>query len=159
MKEDAIYLFHIHDAVQRIMKYTVDGEQAFHSDTKTQDAVIRNIEIIGEATRKLSDEFKNKHDEIPWQPMAGMRNILIHHYFGVKLELVWQVVVRDLPELMRKLGPIINAADNVRFEEERAFECRALLRSLSLIVLSSRPFRAWLISEVRLEPKTDHHLM
>jgi uncharacterized protein with HEPN domain len=111
VKEDAIYLLHIHDAVQRILTYTVDGEQAFLSDSKTQDAVIRNIEIIGEATRKLSDEFKNKHVDIPWKPMAGIRNILIHHYFGVKLDLVWQVVVRDLPELMSKLGPIIKPGE------------------------------------------------
>ena len=78
------------------------------SDSKTQDAVIRNIEIIGEATKKLSDEFKNKHVDVPWKQMAGIRNILIHHYFGVKLELVWQVVVRDLPALMYKLSTIIN---------------------------------------------------
>ena len=108
MKDDEIYLLHIQDAVHRILSYTTEGEHAFMSDSKTQDAVIRNIEIIGEATKKLSDEFKNKHVDVPWKQMAGIRNILIHHYFGVKLELVWQVVVRDLPALMYKLSTIIN---------------------------------------------------
>jgi uncharacterized protein with HEPN domain len=97
MKDDRVYLLHIQDAVQRVLAYTRDGRDYFLADTKTQDAVIRNIEIIGEATKNLSQDRKAAHPGVPWKQIAGMRDTLIHRYFGVKLELVWQVVESDLP--------------------------------------------------------------
>src|ERR1700730_15033130 len=96
MKDDRVYLLHIQDAIQRVMDYTCDGREFFMADLKTQDAVIRNIEIIGEATKNLSAALKGLYPGVPWKQIAGMCDTLIHRYFGVKLDLVWQVVENDL---------------------------------------------------------------
>ena len=97
MKDDRIYLLHIRDAIQQILEYTVAGQESFLSDRKTQDAVVRNLEIIGEASKRLSSSLKDAHPDISWKPIAGMRDKLIHDYFGINLKLVWDVVERDLP--------------------------------------------------------------
>src|SRR6266566_415211 len=97
MKDDRAYLLHMRDAVQRIADYTRDGKEVFLADLKTQDAVIRNIEIIGEATKNLTDRVRSAHPDVRWKQIAGMRDTLIHRYFGVNVELVWQVVQKDLP--------------------------------------------------------------
>ena len=73
--------------------------ESFWADRKTQDAVVRNLEIIGEATKRLSPLLKDAHPDIAWKPIAGMRDKLIHDYFGINLQLVWDVVERDLPVL------------------------------------------------------------
>lgn len=77
---------------------------AFLRDTKTQDAVIRNIEIIGEAAKRLSAEFRKAHGDIRWPEIAGMRDRLVHNYFGVNWEIVWDVVRTKLPELTSSLA-------------------------------------------------------
>lgn len=99
MKDDRVYLAHIRDCAQRILDYTREGKGGFDSDLKTQDAVLRNLEVIGEAVKHLSDEFRAAHTDIPWQQIAGMRDVLIHAYFGVKLETVWEVVRGHIPAL------------------------------------------------------------
>jgi len=73
----------------------------FLKDIKTQDAVLRNIEIIGEAVKNLSNRFKAEHPEIEWRKIAGMRDRLIHFYFGVNLEIIWDVIKNKVPELRR----------------------------------------------------------
>ena len=88
MKRDSAYLSHIRDATRRIQEYTHGGQVAFMGSTLIQDAVIRNLEIIGEATKALSPEFRDKHPGIPWSSMAGMRDVLIHGYMGVDLKIV-----------------------------------------------------------------------
>jgi uncharacterized protein with HEPN domain len=107
MKGDRVYLLHILDSVTRALEYTREGHDAFLSDTKTQDAVIRNIEIIGEAAKNLSPELKTAYPDIPWKQIAGMRDTLIHRYFGVKLDLVWQVVEDKLPGLKVRVEEIL----------------------------------------------------
>lgn len=81
----------------------------FLKDTKTQDAVVRNLEIIGEAAKSISTDFKKEHKDIDWKGMAGMRDRLIHHYFGVNLDIVWSVVKEKLPELQAQTGRIVKA--------------------------------------------------
>ena len=88
MKDDRIYLLHIRDAIQSILQYTSPGKDHFFADRKTQDAVIRNLEIIGEATKRVSAPLKAAHPDISWKPIAGMRDKLVHDYFGVNLQLV-----------------------------------------------------------------------
>lgn len=100
MKDERVYLLH---AIDAIVRYTVDGEQAFFSDAKTQDAVIRNIDIIGQAVKGVSDATRARDPTVPWRRIAEMRDKLIHEYFGVDLALVWDVVKRDLPDLRPRL--------------------------------------------------------
>ena len=109
MKDDRIYLLHIRDAIQNILEYTVAGQENFLGDRKTQDAVVRNLEIIGEATKRLSPSLKNAHPDISWKPIAGMRDKLVHDYFGINLQLVWDVVERDLPALKFKVSQLLQA--------------------------------------------------
>lgn len=101
MKDAAVFLQHIRDAIGRIETYTVGGRRAFLADTMVQDAVIRNLEIIGEAVRHLPPELRRQHPRIPWRSITALRNVLIHEYFGVDLEIVWRVVERRLPALKR----------------------------------------------------------
>ena len=98
-KDPQVFLAHIVDAIACIKSYTKDGETAFFADRKTQDAVIRNLEIIGEAVKQLPPALTAQHPDIPWKDIAGMRDQLIHHYFGVNLKLVWGVVANRLDAL------------------------------------------------------------
>jgi uncharacterized protein with HEPN domain len=97
MKDDRVYLLHIRDCLERIADYIGPGRAHFFADTRTQDAVLRNLEIIGEAVKNLSAEHRDAYPDIPWKRIAGLRDVLIHGYFGVKLEPVWEVVERELP--------------------------------------------------------------
>jgi uncharacterized protein with HEPN domain len=99
MKDDRVYLLHIRDAIERIESYTKGGRDEFFQKTLVQDGVIRNLEIIGEAVKNLSAELRGQHPQIPWAQIAGMRDVLIHDYFGVQLERVWNAVENRLPEL------------------------------------------------------------
>jgi uncharacterized protein with HEPN domain len=120
MKDDRIYLFHIRDAIQHILIYTDGGRESFFADRKTQDAVVRNLEIIGEATKHLSQPLKEAHPEIAWKPIAGMRDKLIHDYFGINLQLVWDVVERDLPTLQRKIAQLLDSLEKKSVSEPGA---------------------------------------
>ena len=110
MKDDRAYLQHIGDSIERILEYTAKGEPTFLSDKKTQDAVIRNFEVIGEAVKQLSDNLKSEHPDIPWRQIAGMRDKMIHEYFGVNLQLVWEVVQGELPPLRAKIQSMLQSA-------------------------------------------------
>ncbi|MEE9295487.1 MAG: DUF86 domain-containing protein [Phycisphaerae bacterium] len=103
MKDDRVYLLHIRDCLGRICGYTAEGRAAFFADTRTQDAVIRNFEVIGEAVKNLSQDYKDTHPAVPWKRIAGMRDLLIHHYFGIKLETVWDVIEREVPQLQETI--------------------------------------------------------
>jgi uncharacterized protein with HEPN domain len=107
MKDDAVYLQHILDAVEKVEHYTLGGRDAFFADAMIQDAVIRNLEIIGEAVRNLSADLRHRHPEVPWRSITALRNVLIHEYFGVDLEIVWRLVTRRLPTLKRHVAALL----------------------------------------------------
>lgn len=109
MKDPQVYLRHILDSIDKILKFTESGRESFLNDERTQDAVIRNLEIIGEAVRKIPAEFRDAHTEIPWKIIAGMRDKLIHDYFGVNLNIVWEAVERDLPDLRRRVESLLTS--------------------------------------------------
>lgn len=99
MNRDQIYTAQILDAIHKIDNYTTDGKDVFLGSALIQDAVIRNIEIIGEITKRVSPEFKSYHNEVPWRQMAGIRDVLIHDYDSIDLEIVWNVVAVELPKI------------------------------------------------------------
>lgn len=104
IKEDGIYLEHILTALKRISEY-INGrdEEAFLKDSLVQDAVIRQFEVIGEATKRLSLAFREKYNTIPWKDMAGMRDVLIHDYIDVDVFMVWKTAKTDVPLLERQI--------------------------------------------------------
>jgi len=111
MKERSseLYLKDIIHSINRIFEYTKDlSYNEFCKDSKTFDAVVRNYEIIGEATKNISDELKSTHPEIPWKEMAGMRDKVIHAYFGVDMDIIWETTQNMLPGLKSILEKISN---------------------------------------------------
>ena len=104
IRDDQVYLAHISDALQQISTYTKGmDDEAFRSNRMVQDAVIRQFEIVGEATKNLSDSFRGNHPIVPWKDLAGFRDKLIHQYFGVDLSTVWRSVVDDVPVLLQEV--------------------------------------------------------
>jgi uncharacterized protein with HEPN domain len=95
-----LYLADIVDSIAKIEEYAkyVD-EAAFQNNTQIQDAILRRLEIIGEAAKKIPRGFRQRHPQVPWRNMAGLRDVLIHEYFGVNLKRAWKVVKEDLPAL------------------------------------------------------------
>lgn len=107
MKNERVYLRHILNAIADIREYASVGAEAFAGDRMRQDAIIRKLEIIGEATKQVSDATRARRPEIPWKQIAGMRDRLTHAYFGVDLNLVWRVVERDLTPLAAAVGDLL----------------------------------------------------
>jgi uncharacterized protein with HEPN domain len=110
IRDDAVYLHHILDAINRIEEY-VSGlnHEEFMRSNLVQDGVIRQIEIIGEATKNLSPTLKERYPNIPWKDIAGMRDKLIHQYFGVDISAVWETVTQDLPDFKIQIDGILSA--------------------------------------------------
>ena len=106
MRGDSAYLSHIIDAIDKVAAYIEGGEAEFFKNTLVQDAVIRNLEIIGEAVRHLSPVLKAGYPHVPWKEIAGMRDKLIHQYFGVNLDVVWETAANILPGFRATIGEI-----------------------------------------------------
>lgn len=107
-ERDQLYLEHILESIRRIEEYTASGRAGFDSNTIIQDAVVRNLQLIGESSKRLSEECRRAAPEAPWREIAGLRNILVHDYLGVDLERIWQIAAEDLAGLrvvIRRLVP------------------------------------------------------
>lgn len=107
MKRDQVYLQHILDATSKIEQYVKVGKESFLVTDHWQDATIRQLEIIGEATKRISADIRNAYPNIPWKRMAGLRDILIHEYMGVDINAVWEITQRNLPDLKSTVSKIL----------------------------------------------------
>src|SRR3989344_3859139 len=109
MKEDSVYLNHILDSIKNVLSDTKDFTlDKFLSNRQVKDAVTRNVEIIGEAVKRLSKEIYQDHPDVPWQKIARTRDMLIHHYFEVDDQQLWKIIEDDLPKLKVSVGQILS---------------------------------------------------
>ena len=103
------YLEDILESIMLIEQYVHgSGKEAFERDTKVQDAVIRRLEIIGEAVKNLPQEFREQHSDVPWRYIAGMRDVLIHEYFFIDVDRVWNTLEKDFPSFKKKIQSLLS---------------------------------------------------
>ena len=107
MRNDNEWLLDILEAIERIEKYVSKGREAFERDELIQNWIVNHLQIIGEACHAISPDLRAKHPEILRSEMMGMRNILVHRYFGIDLEVVWHVAEFELPEMKRKFEAVV----------------------------------------------------
>ncbi len=104
-KSTQVFISDILESIEKIEEYTQGlTDKDFYNSSQIQDSTIRRLEIIGEAAKNIPPEFKDQHPQIPWYKVMGMRNILTHEYFGVKLELLWDTIKKDLPKLKKQIS-------------------------------------------------------
>lgn len=103
MRDDAVYLRHIRECIRRIEEDIAGGRERFIASHTIQDAVLRNLQTMAEATQRLSDAAKATRPEVEWRSIAAFRNVLVHDYLGVDLQAIWDIVQRDVPALKRAI--------------------------------------------------------
>jgi uncharacterized protein with HEPN domain len=108
LKNNALYLKHILKSITDIEEFTSEGRNQFYESRLIQAAVIRNLEVIGEATKHISKDIRRLYPEMPWKQMAGLRDVLIHDYMGVDLNIVWNVVQREIPSIKKMIVIILS---------------------------------------------------
>ena len=111
MKSQRAYVLHVIECIGRITEDSAPGRDAVFASRTLQDAIVRNLQILCESTQRIDESHKERHPEINWTSIAGMRNVLVHDYFEVDFETVWDVVVRDLPSLEKAMRAILTALD------------------------------------------------
>ena len=113
IKENKIFLEHILENIKDIELFTKGvSQEGFNNNKEKQNAVVRSLEIIGEAAKNLSENLKKKYPRVPWKEIAGTRDRIIHHYFGIDLQIIWNIVKIDLPDLKKKILIIIKEMKN-----------------------------------------------
>lgn len=108
MKDDRLYLHHMLERCRRITCFIEPGRESFMASEQLQDAVIRNVEVIGEAAKRLSIESRGQMAQLDWKRICGMRDVLIHDYIGVDLDEVWNVATFRIPELQAPLEQVLS---------------------------------------------------
>lgn len=104
---DQAYLLHIQECIRRIEENTEGGREAFLSSHTLQDAVLRNLQTLSETTQRLSASLKEAHPETEWAEIAAFRNVLVHDYLGLDIEQIWQIVIRDVPNLKSSIAAML----------------------------------------------------
>ena len=112
MKDDRLHLIHIRECIARIERYTRRGKDQFLADTKTQDAVLRNLHTLAESTQRLSPALKAAHPDTDWRGIAAFRNVVVHGYLGVSLMQIWDIVAQDVPDLKCRIDAIMKERDD-----------------------------------------------
>ena len=107
MKDEQVWFSDILESIEKIFRYTSVGKEHFFQDTQVQDAVVRNLEIIGEAASQVPEQIRLQYPDIPWRGMSTLRNMLIHQYHRVDYDRVWVVIEKDLPALKREIEKIL----------------------------------------------------
>lgn len=109
MKSQKVFILHIQESIERIESFSKGlTREKFLKDELRKSAILRELEVIGEATKNLSSGLTSKYPDIEWRSIAGLRDKLIHHYFGINFERVWKVISEDLPKLKKKIKEIID---------------------------------------------------
>lgn len=107
-KDPLVHIDDIYDSIKAIQQYTLGLSKAdFMVSYEKQDAVVRRLELIGEAANRLPDDFRRQYPEIPWSGIVGLRNVLIHEYDSIDLERVWETIVKNIPELENQIRQIL----------------------------------------------------
>lgn len=101
---DRVYLTHMQECISRITEYVGDDEALFRSSRLVQDAVVRNLQTLAESSQRLTDSIKDTEPATPWRAISGFRNILVHDYLGIDVDVIWQVVSRELPPMQVALA-------------------------------------------------------
>lgn len=114
MKSQQAYLLHVIECIGRIAEDSAPGRDAVFASRTRQDAIVRNLQILCESTQRIDQAHKDLHPEINWMSIAGMRNVLVHDYFEVDFQTVWDVVTRDLPSLNSAIRTILTALNEGR---------------------------------------------
>ena len=110
MRDDAVYLRHIAECIRRIEKNVDGGRDEFLTSDTVQDATLRNLQTMSEATQRLSETAKLTQPKVEWSKIAAFRNVLVHNYLGIDLELVWKVIENDLPDLKLAVAEMLRNA-------------------------------------------------
>jgi uncharacterized protein with HEPN domain len=114
VKSQRAYLEHVIDCIRRIAEDSAPGRDAVFASRTLQDAILRNLQVLCESTQRIGEQHKQRHPEIDWSSIAGMRNALVHDYFEVDFETVWLIVMRDLPPLESAVRAILAVLDEPR---------------------------------------------
>ena len=122
-KDPRVYLAQILERIDRILEYTAEGEEVFFADRRIQDAVIRNFEVIGEAAKRIPDDYRENHPLIPWRALSGFRDVLIHQYEGVSITEVWQIIERNLKTLKEEITKLLPPLDKLERQIAGDDEC------------------------------------
>jgi uncharacterized protein with HEPN domain len=110
VKTDALYLADITERIQRILYSAADGRDAFLASTEKQDAILHNLQLLGESVRRVADDLKGRYPEVPWRDIAAFRNVVVHDYLSTDLGLVWGIVTDRVPELKKQIERIVDDA-------------------------------------------------
>lgn len=114
MKDDLLYVHHMLECAERVFAYVAEGKDAFYKSSLIQDAVLRNLQILSESSQRLSPGFKKKHEAINWKGMGGFRNVLVHAYLQIDLDIVWTVIERDLPQIREAFQSLVKKPTKAR---------------------------------------------
>jgi uncharacterized protein with HEPN domain len=108
VKSDILYLVDIAERARRIHASAAEGRETFLASLEKQDSILHNLQLIGESVRRISDELKERYPEVPWRDIAAFRNVVVHEYLSVDLDLVWRIVAERIPELQVQVERILD---------------------------------------------------